>query len=81
MTITHPDHKKKILMSLIDDMAAAAIDKTGHGYQQFLQCRTELMETIDRYMEEDKKRLELTQSIAQQIVSSLEDCTCTTIHA
>ena len=77
MTVTHPTHKKEILMNMIDDMTAAAVDKSSHGYQQFLQCRAELIETIDRYMEEDRKRLELTQSIAQQIINAFDQNGCT----
>lgn len=67
MNIISPEHKKKVLMSLIDDMTAAAVDRSSQGYNQFLQCRSELIETIDKYMEEDRKRIEFALNIVQQV--------------
>lgn len=63
-------------MNMIDDMTAAAVDKSSQGYQQFLYCRTVLIETIDKYLEEDKKRLDLTQSIFQQLVHAYKGTGC-----
>lgn len=62
-----PEHKKKILMSLIDDMTAAALDRSSQGYNQFLHCRSELIEIIDTYMEEDKKRIECVLAITEKV--------------
>ena len=67
MTITLPIHKKKILMSLIDDMTAAALDRSSQGYSQFLHCRSELIEVIDTYMEEDRQRIEFATDVANKI--------------
>lgn len=76
MTITYPEHKKKILMSLIDDMAAAALDRSSQGYSQFLQCRSELIEVIDKYMQEDQLRIDFASSIADQLTKIFEfECT------
>lgn len=72
MTITLPEHKKQILMSLIDDMTAAALDRSSQGYSQFLQCRGELVEIIDRYMKEDQMRLDFALSISQQLSKIFE---------
>lgn len=62
-----PTEKKKILMSLIDDMTAAAVDHSSQGYSQFLQCRSELIEVIDKYMEEDRRRIEFALSITDKV--------------
>lgn len=67
MTVIPPEQKKKVLMSLIDDMTAAAVDRSSQGYSQFLQCRSELIETIDKYMEEDRKRIEFALTISHQV--------------
>jgi hypothetical protein len=76
MPMTHPDEKKEILMNLIDDMTAAAVDRTSQGYQQFLHCRTLLIQTIDNYLKQDKQRLDLTQSIVQQITDAYKSMGC-----
>lgn len=52
-----PESKKVILMSLIDDMTAAAIDRSTQGHLQFLQLRTQLIEMIDQYAKEDRERI------------------------
>lgn len=62
-----PENKKKILMSLIDDMTAAAIDHSSQGYNQFLHCRSELIEVIDKYMHEDQQRIDFAVKLANQI--------------
>jgi hypothetical protein len=74
-----PDHKKKILMSLIDDMTAAAIDRSSQGYSQFLHCRSELIEVIDTYMEEDRQRIAFALSVAEQ-VNKIFQKECTNNH-
>ena len=51
--ITAPEEKKKILMSLIDDMTAAALDRSSQGYNQFLHCRSELIEVVDSFVRDD----------------------------
>ena len=74
--IIQPQHKKKILMSLIDDMTAAALDRSSQGYGQFLQCRSELIEVIDQYMEEDRERIEFALNIVDQVNKIFQkDCT------
>ena len=77
--VTCPEHKKKILMSLIDDMTAAALDRSSQGYSQFLHCRSELIEVIDNYMEEDRQRIQFALSIAQQ-VENIFTKPCTNNH-
>lgn len=80
LPIIQPEHKKKILMSLIDDMTAAAIDRSSQGYSQFLHCRSELIEVIDQYMEEDRQRIDFALSIAEQ-VNKIFQKECTNNHA
>lgn len=76
MIVTCPEHKKKILMSLIDDMTAAALDRSSQGYSQFLHCRSELIEVIDSYMKEDQMRMDFALSVAQQVNEIFQiDCT------
>ena len=76
MTITYPEHKKKILMSLIDDMTAAALDRSSQGYSQFLHCRSELIEVIDTYMKEDQMRVDFALNVAKQVNEIFQfDCT------
>ena len=76
MTITCPEQKKKILMSLIDDMTAAALDRSSQGYSQFLHCRSELIEVIDTYMKEDQLRVDFALSVAKQVNEIFQfDCT------
>ena len=68
----NPHEKKMILISLIDDMTAAAVDRSGQGYSQFLQCRSELLKTIDAYIEVDIKRDALAESISHNISQYFE---------
>lgn len=76
MTVTFPEHKKKILMSLIDDMTAAALDRSSQGYSQFLYCRSELIEVIDKYMREDQMRIDFALNIVNQVNEIFQfDCT------
>ena len=65
--ITQPSEKKQILMTLIDDMTAAAIDHSAHGYSQFLHCRGELVSAIDKYMQEDQERIDFALNVASQV--------------
>ena len=58
-----PEEKKAVLLQLIDDMTAAAIDRTPQGYSQFLECRNNLIKVIDNYAMEDKARIEFAESI------------------
>ena len=63
-------------MNLIDDMTAAALDRSSQGYSQFLQCRSELIEVIDQYMEEDRERIEFALNIVDQVNKIFQkDCT------
>ena len=58
-----PQERKTTLILLIDDMTAAALDRSGQGYTQFLQCRDQLLKTIDNYVETDLKRDALIEDI------------------
>lgn len=63
-------------MSLIDDMAAAALDRSSQGYSQFLHCRSELIEVIDSYMREDQVRIDFALNVAKQVNDIFQfDCT------
>ena len=61
---TSPETKKLILMNLIDDMTAAAVDRTSQSHIQFIQIRTELINTIDAYVKEDRKRINAIKAAA-----------------
>lgn len=78
--ITAPDEKKKILMSLIDDMTAAALDRSSQGYSQFLHCRSELIEVIDTFVKEDRARIHFAMNVAQQI-EEIFNFSCTNNHS
>lgn len=76
MAIVCPQEKKKILMSLIDDMTAAALDRSSQGYSQFLHCRSELIAIIDSYMREDQMRIEFASDMQKRLNKFFEiDCT------
>ena len=62
-----PQERKSTLILLIDDMTAAALDRSGQGYTQFLQCRNQLLKTIDSYVEEELKRDALAQLMFNSI--------------
>ena len=63
-------------MSLIDDMTAAALDRSSQGYSQFLHCRSELIEVIDSYMKEDQLRMDFALNVAKQVNEIFQfDCT------
>ena len=78
--VTAPAEKKKILMSLIDDMTAAALDRSSQGYTQFLEIRSKLIEIIDSFVKEDKARMCFAIHVAQQI-EEIFDFSCTNNHA
>lgn len=65
--ITQPQEKKVVLMNLIDDMTAAAIDRSSQGYSQFLYCREQLVGTIDKYMQEDQQRIDFALNVADEV--------------
>jgi hypothetical protein len=67
-----PSDKRTVLISLIDDMTAAAIDRSSQGYSQFLQCRNELLKTIDGFVEADDKRNAAASDIAKKIQEYFE---------
>ena len=76
MTITYPEQKKQTLMQLIDDMTAAAIDHSSHGYTMFLQCRQQLVRQIDEYMKEDQERIDFAVNISNSLNKIFRiDCT------
>jgi hypothetical protein len=58
-----PEEKKVILLQLIDDMTASALDHRAQGYNQFLQYRNNLIQLIDTYALEDKKHVEFARSM------------------
>ena len=62
MNTSLQQQKKHVLMNLIDDMAAAALDRSSQGYSQFLNYRKDLISLVDIYMEEDRERLEFVSS-------------------
>ena len=78
--VTAPQEKKKILMSLIDDMTAAALDRSSQGYSQFLHCRSELIEVIDSFMREDEARIKFAVYVAEEI-ERIFYFKCTNNHA
>lgn len=65
--VATPEEKKQVLMQLVDDMTASAIDRSSQGYSQFLMYRNELISVIDKFMEEDRKRVEFAQIISLKI--------------
>ena len=71
--------KKKILMSLIDDMTAAAVDRSSHSYLQFLECRSKLIEVVDMFMKEDEERILFAKNVYQQI-EKIFNFSCTNNH-
>lgn len=66
-------------MSLIDDMTAAALDRSSQGYSQFLHCRSELIAIIDSYMREDQMRIDFARDFQFKLNQIFQfDCTdCT----
>ena len=62
-----PEERKQELMQLVDDMTAAAIDRSSQGYTQFLYYRNQLIKVIDTHVEQDQKRIEFGQFIASKI--------------
>lgn len=67
LTKLTPQEKKTIFIALIDDMTAAAVDRSAQGYTQFLQCRNELIRTIDSFVEADQRREDMAESISAQL--------------
>ena len=65
--LTPPEEKKRHLLNLIDDMAAAAIDRSSQGYTQFLFCRQQMLNLIDKYMKEDQMRIDFTLHIQSKL--------------
>ena len=65
--IVEPEQKKQTLMQLIDDMTASAIDRSPHGYTQFLHYRSELTKLVDSYAEEDRKSMNFVKTLLRQI--------------
>lgn len=66
-TLESPENKKVILMSLIDDMTASAIDRSTQGHLQFLQLRTQLIETIDQYAKEERKQIDAIKAAIKHL--------------
>lgn len=64
-----PHQKKDTLILLIDDMTAAAIDRSSQGYANFLQCRNQLLNTIDSLIQIDLKR----EAIAKQVAIAVNE--------
>jgi len=67
MNFTHPEDKKKMLMTVIDDMTAAALDKSSQGYSQFLEYRNQMIQIIDTFMQEDKERIAFALDVAEKV--------------
>jgi len=47
-----PHITEQQIIFLADNMAEAATTFAGHGYQQFLQARTDFLDTIHKFVEE-----------------------------
>lgn len=52
-----PETKKVTLITMIDDMTAAAINRTGQSHLQFIDLRSQLITLIDQYAIEDRERI------------------------
>jgi hypothetical protein len=63
----HVKEKKNALMSLIDDMTAAAVDRSSQGHIQFLELRNELMAKIDDFYREDEHRNEVVKLVMKEL--------------
>ena len=64
---TSPHEKKRHLLNMIDDMTAAAIDRSSQGYTQFLFCRQQMLNLIDKYMKEDQMRIDFALDIQSKL--------------
>lgn len=62
-----PEEKKIALLQVIDDMTAAAIDRSSQGYSQFLQYRNDLIALIDSYAKEDESRTEFAKCVSSKL--------------
>jgi hypothetical protein len=65
-----PETKKVLLMTLIDDMTAAAIDRSSQSHIQFLDLRKQLIALIDKYAEEDRQRIDAVKEAMKCFTSS-----------
>lgn len=54
-------------MNLVDDMTAAAVDRSPHGYINFLQLRKELVSIIDAFYKEDHIRSETVKKVMNDL--------------
>jgi hypothetical protein len=61
-TLESPETKKKLLLTLIDDMTAAAIDRTSQSHILFIDLRSQLITLIDRYAEEEREHIDAVKA-------------------
>lgn len=74
--LTSPHEKKRHLLNMIDDMTAAAMDRSSQGYTQFLFCRQQMLDLIDKYMKEDQIRIDFALQIRSTLNEFFKfDCT------
>ena len=66
-----PENKTVVLINLIDEMTAAAVDKSAQSHIQFLYLRTELISTLHDYAEIDRNRIRVVKSVMKQLGCAL----------
>jgi len=66
-TLESPETRKVTLMTMIDDMTAAAVAHTGQSHLQFIDLRSQLIVLIDKYATEDRERIDAVKEAMKHL--------------
>ena len=64
--------KKQMLITMIDDMASALMDRSSLGYSRYLESRAKLIELIESLVEDDKSKHSIMAAIIGNVDKYLE---------